>query len=111
MGASDPSTQQMALVHSPQFLDRFAYNLMVQAMVIIVESSGIANHVLRAAFAEKVIANAPYQATNNAVMIASSTNLLGTVIGTGVTADSSASDAAILSQVNTNWNAISGVTT
>ena len=111
MGASDQSTQQMALVHSTQFLDRLQYILTQQAVVVVAESAGTANHATRVTFAAKVLTSPAAAASGAAVALAGSTNVVGTVTGSGNTADSTASDAALLSQVATLWNTLAGVTT
>lgn len=105
------STDQMVLVGSPVFLNRIQYLVMTEARVVLEETGVGAMHDARAAYAKAVIPAIAYYAPTIAVMVCGGVNLLGTVTGSGLTADSSATDAAILSQIATFWNALAGIDT
>lgn len=108
---SNPSTDQMALAISPVFLARIAYLSAQQARVVLAETGIGGTHAKRALYAATVLANLPSFAPVIAVTIVGGINVIGTAIGTGLAADSSASDAAILSQIATFWNALAGIDT
>lgn len=105
--AQNTSTTQMQLVTSQRFLDRVAYLLSQQAVVVKAEALSTTCHVLRSQFANEVISSPTGAAQSRAVLLAGSTNVIGTVTGSGATLDSSATDAALLSQIATSWNAMS----
>ena len=108
---SNESTTQMALVGSNVFTNRIQYLAAQQARVVLAETGIGSTHTKRAAYAAMIIQNISSFAPIIAVTVAGGTNLIGTVTGSGLTADSSASDAAILSQIATFWNALAGVDT
>ena len=110
-GAGDQSTQQMALVNSPQFTTRITYLLTQQARVVLTEAGIGATHGCRALYAQKVSVYAAAVTPVASTMIVGGVNLVGTVTGSGATADSTATDAAILSQIATFWNQLAGCDT
>ena len=103
------STDQMVLVASPVFLTRVQYLLGQQARVVLAETGVGTTHAKRAAYAALVIPGVSSYAPQVAVVLTGGVNLIGTVTGTGLTADSSASDAAIISQIATFWNQLAGI--
>lgn len=111
VGAAIESTDQMQLVGSPAFLSRIQYLLAQQARVVKAEALNTACHVSRSNYATAVLNNPAGIAPSAAVIIVGGINLIGTVTGTAPNATSSASDAAILSQVSTFWSHLSGCDT
>lgn len=107
------STDQMVLVGSALFLNRIQYLSVTQARVVLAETGVGGTHATRAHYARQVISNPASYAAVVAVMVVGGVNLLppATITGSGATADSSATDAAILSQIATFWNALAGVDT
>lgn len=108
---SNQSTDQMVLASSPVFLARIAYLAAQQARVVLSEAGIGGTHAKRAIYAGLVIANITSFAAVIAVTIVGGVNVIGTLTGTGLTADSSATDAALLSQIATFWNALAGIDT
>lgn len=107
--AQNVSTTQMQLVNSTTFTNRLQYILSQQAIVVKAELLATTCHPKRSSFADVVINSPAAAASQVSVLIAGSTNVLGTVI-VNVNpnlVDSSASDAAILSQIATLWNVFS----
>jgi hypothetical protein len=107
------STTQMALVESPVFTKRVQYLLTQQARVVLAEI-GVGNqtHPGRAAYARNVVTNpAPYASTASVMLVGGFNITSKAITGSGATADSAATDADILSQIATFWNALAGVDT
>jgi hypothetical protein len=104
------SVDQMKLATDVDFLQRLQYNLVTQARVVLSETGVGATHAKRAAYAINVINSPENYARVAAVMVSGGVNLVGTVTidGTGK-ATSSVTDAALLSQVATYWNALAGI--
>lgn len=109
--AVDESATQMALVQSPPFLLRVQYLLVQQARVVKAEALNTTCHVKRSAFADTVFTTIQQTTIVMATAIVGGVNVIGTVSGTAPTAVSSATDAALLSQIATYWNAVSGCDT
>ena len=109
--AVNESTTQMTLVASPVFTTRLQYLMVQQARTVLAETGVGATHACRARFANGVVMDPARTASIGAVMIVGGVNLIGTVTGSGATADSTASDAAILSQIATFWTGLSGCDT
>lgn len=105
------STEQMQLVGSGRFLNRIQYLLCQQARVVLGETSVGGTHAARAAYAKNVVLSPASFASVAAVTLIGGPNLIGTVIDVGGEFDSSANDAAILSQIATFWNALAGIDT
>ncbi len=107
------SVTQMALTKSSTFLGRLQYLLASQAGVVLVETGVGTTHAQRAAFAKLCVSNPPAAAIAASTYIAGSTNVVGTVVTNADPnlVDSSATDAAILSQVATSWNILAGIDT
>lgn len=108
------SVTQMTLVKSSLFLARLQYILCQQAQTVLTETGIGSTHVARAAFAKSILAN-PYSVANGAIAVymVGSTNIVSTVVGNvdPNQVDSSASDAAILSQIASSWNILAGIDT
>lgn len=121
--AQNTSTTQMTLVKSDVFTNRLQY-LGVQISKEVLEEAAsasvngaipaytVACHALRANFARQFILNAPALASLTSIGIAganfSGAVIVGTVTGSGSTADSSASDTAISQAYRILWNTFSG---
>jgi hypothetical protein len=104
------SLQQMPLSTSSTFLQRCAYLMAQQALVIKAEALATAGHAYRSAYADRVIQN-PYQAAANAaIMIVGGVNIIGTVETNADPnlIDSSANDAALFAQIVAMWNGLAG---
>jgi hypothetical protein len=104
------SVNQMKLAVDVDFLQRLQYNLVTQARVVLSETGIGSTHAKRAAYAANVINSPENFARVAAVMIVGGVNLTSTVTvdGTGK-ATSSVTDAALLSQIATYWNALAGI--
>lgn len=108
------STTQMSLVTSALFRNRLAYLLDQQARVVLAETGVGVTHAARAAYASSVVSNVNSFASSTAVMIVGGTNLIGAAVIPNADpnlVDSAATDAAILSQIATFWNALAGINT
>lgn len=100
---------QMQLAQDRDFLTRLQYLMVQQARVVKGEPSSTPHHTERSDYATSVI-NSPQSATPQAaVMLVGGPNLIGTVTLEDTGPVTSASDAAILSQIATYWSALSGV--
>ncbi len=108
---SNQSTDQMVLASSPIFLARVEYLAAQQARVVLSEAGIGSTHAKRAAYAATLLANLGSFAPVIAITLVGGVNVIGTVTGAGLTADSSATDAALLSQIATFWNALAGIDT
>lgn len=104
--AQNVSTTQMQL-NNQRFQDRIAYLLSQQAIVVKAEALATTCHTKRSLFADSIISAPQATAQITLTMISGSTNVVNTVIAVNGTFDSSASDAALLAQVATLWNALS----
>lgn len=111
---NDTFTQQ-ALANDPVFRVRFKGSLARIAFQIMNEGSGVANHTARRDFASKVIANPDLYVNNLIGFFVHRTNPFGATTsvafdGRGGTVVSSAiTDAAMDSQLSTDWDNLSGV--
>lgn len=96
---------QARLAKSDAFLAKVENLIVVQARAVKLESAGTANHAARAAYADQVFANSASHAIKWAVYLAGSTNVAGTITNNDDgTVSTSATDAAVLSQIATDWN-------
>lgn len=109
--AVNESTTQMVLVSSPVFITRMQYLLDQEARVVLNEAGVGVFHSCRAVYAKNVVNSPASFAPVAAVMVVGGVNLIGTVTGSGATADSTASDAAILSQIATFFTTLAGCDT
>lgn len=105
------STDQMQLVASPVFLARIQYLMVQTARNVKGEALNTPCHLTRTSYATSVINSPASAAPTAAVMLVGGVNLIGTVTGSGSTVDSSASDAAIFSQIGTYWSWLAGCDT
>lgn len=105
--------QLTALANDSFFRQRIRNLVLLEAAVVAIESNGIPNHGPRSTFAFKLI-NAPGLADQLADVLCARTNLTLS----SITYDFSkravltdATDAAIRSQIATDWNMLSSVQT
>lgn len=107
------SSTQMKLAKDADFLDRVAYNLVKTAVNVKAEALNTAGHAQRSLYANNVISAPESFARVASVMIVGGVNVIGTVTIDEPTgkATSTITDAALFSQINTFWNALSGVDT
>ena len=97
------------LGRDPDFIGRVQTTLLAQATTVLAEQGVGPTHATRALYAQRVIQNPQVSAQLAAPYIAGSTNVIGTITieDSGVT--SSVTDAALLSQIATSWDALSGI--
>lgn len=106
------SNTQMTLVTSPVFLQRVQYLAVQQARVVLAETGVGTTHAARATYAKSVVASPASRAAEASVMLVGGTNLIGPAIsGTSPNVDSAVTDAALLAQIATFWNALAGIDT
>jgi hypothetical protein len=103
------STLQMMLARDPAFLNRLNYLMLQQARTIKEEPPDTPYHNKRTAYASSVLGNSQMMVGQAAYTVVGGINLIGTVELTDNGVETSAIDAAILSQVSTFWNALAGV--
>lgn len=121
--AQNASTAQMQLVKSDVFTSRLQYLGVQISKEVLEEASSAAAaspipaytaacHALRANFARQFILNAPALASLTSIGIAganfSGAVIVGTVTGSGSTADSSATDTALSQAYRVLWNTFAG---
>src|SRR6266571_5912622 len=98
---------QIALANDQNFVRRLAALFNLEAQVVISESPTVENHPLRRQLAQLCITNSTSVASQFALTIALSTNLMAANTSYDFTAEAvvtDASDAAIRSQISTLWN-------
>lgn len=105
------TAQISALSADSQFRQRIRALVMQQAAVVYLESAGTANHAARSTYAIKLL-QSPGLADQVADVIANRTNLVASTVTydfdrRAVVTD--ATDAAIASQIATDWNMLAGV--
>lgn len=121
--AQNTSTSQMTLVSSNVFTNRLQYLMAQNSATVLAEAQSdavnadtfarytAACHTLRVAFAQQVLQNPTMSASVSSVLIAganfSGGVIVGTVIGSGLTADSSANDTALAKAITDSWNTLS----
>ena len=119
------STTQMVLVNSAVFTTRLQYLMSQVAVEVLAEAHNGASaspihydtncHSLRANYAKAVIGAPAQQASVAAVLVAGANFqggvIVGTVTGSGATADSTANDTAVTTALKNLWNALSGCDT
>lgn len=104
--------QLAKLGNDDQFRLRIQSLLVQQAGTVYAESSGTTNHATRVAFAKLVLSNPGALAQNVAAVIVNRTNLVAgstTFNFKSGHVETDASDAAISSQLATDWDMLSGV--
>jgi hypothetical protein len=109
--ANDAYTQQ-ALALDPRFRTRVRNALSKVAWVVLLESTGVANHTIRANYARLVLQNLDGIVAQIAPWLVGRTNVVAFATtwdppsGAIVTA---AGDADLESQLTTDWNYLAGV--
>lgn len=103
--------QLTALAADSYFRQRVRNLMLLEAAVVMAEVNTTPNHVLRAQYAISIIAN-PSLADRPVDYLCARTNLTSSTVTfdfskRGVVTD--ATDAAIRSQIATDWNTLSGV--
>ena len=91
------------------FIGRVASILAIQATQVLSEQGVGPTHAQRAAYAQRVIANPRDSSSQAAPYLAGSTNVVGTITIEDAGVTTSVTDAALLSQVASSWNALSGI--
>lgn len=99
---------QGRLAASPLFIATLKAQMIKVALVVKAEALSTPQHALRSSYASSVI-NSPDEYTNRAAAtIVGTGNLLNTVTVTDGVAVTSATDAAIFSQVSASWTILAG---
>ena len=107
--AMSESTLQMMLAKDPAFLNRLNYIMLQQARGVKDELGTTPFHYKRTTYATSVINNSSMMVPQAASTVVGGINLIGTVEMTDNGVATTASDAAIFSQVATFWNILAGV--
>lgn len=113
--AQNTSTTQMSLASSQAFVTRLQYLMGQQARTVATEALAGTCGSERKLYAAKLLnstGGARQLSADAAPIVVGGINLIGTVVGNANPnlVDSSATDASILSQIATFWNALSGCT-
>lgn len=104
--ANNTSQAMAQLSLDTGFQLRLSVLLDLEAMVVLRESTGTANHAARIILAKNILYSPDSYAAVFAREIVSDTNLIGAPItNTNGALDSSADDPTIRSQIASNWNA------
>jgi hypothetical protein len=103
------STLQMMLAKDPAFLNRLNYLMLQNARNVKEEDGATPWHYKRTAYATNVLNSSQMIVAQAASTIVGGINILGTVELTDNGVETSATDAAIFSQIATFWNALAGV--
>lgn len=119
VSAQQSSVTYMALVTSPQFLNRVAFMVAQTAPVIEAEAAGPQGaytetcHQLRTSWATAVIRSPMIYAPVFAVSLVTTgaVTTAGALTGSGATLDTPATDGALFSAVGAMWSALSGCIT
>src|ERR1700680_3209691 len=108
---SATADQIAALGLDSHFQQRVKSLFIQQASVVYAESAGTQNHAIRLAFAKQVLqGNANFSSI--AMTVANRPNLIASTVSYNFTSgfvNTDATDAAIASQVATDWDMFSGV--
>lgn len=99
---------QSLLSNSSGFIATLKAQMIKVALVVKAEALSISQHAIRSNYASAVINNPDEYARRAAVTIVGTGNLLNTVNIIDGIATSSASDAAIFSQVSSSWTILAG---
>jgi len=103
---------QAQLSRDPNFLKRLESLLLSEAGVVAAEADTVEHHKERRQLSQAIITNPPGMSVSLAPAICNATNLVGADttwnFEAGAT-ETSASDAAIRSQISTMWNILAGV--
>lgn len=124
---SPESTTQMKLAEQVFFQHRVEYLMLQQARTVLAEPLATAKHAERANYARLIVRGNSDVLLRACRMLVGGTNLIGTVTVTPAVLDNpatptvneatpelvttSVTDAALLSQIATFWNAMAGVET
>jgi hypothetical protein len=100
---------QMTLAQDRNFLTRLSYLLVQQARVVMAEAPTTPGHTQRATYATLVINNPSGMTGPAAVTIVGGPNVIGTVTLEDSGPVTTATDAALTSQIATYWDALAGV--
>lgn len=109
--AAATSDQISALSRDSSWAQRVQSLLIQQAAVVYSESIDVVSHATRVAYAKAILAN-PSGYTGVAVTIANRTNIIGSNITYNFSDGhivSDVTDAAISSQIASDWNMLAGV--
>jgi hypothetical protein len=102
--------QLMTLAQDNNFRQRIRNLMLLEAGAILSENPATSNHLGRCTFAISLVAN-PNKCDTYADWLVARTNLVGTTVTFDFSKRSvvtDATDAAIRSQFNTDWNVLSG---
>jgi hypothetical protein len=99
---------QTLLAKDADFLHRLAYLMTQQARTVKEEPLSTPQHSARSNYATSVLNNPTGMASQAAITIVGGVNLIGTVTLEDTGPITTASDAAILSQVATFWTTLAG---
>jgi hypothetical protein len=111
--ANGSAILQMQLAHDSSFLNRVQYLMTQDAIAVLTEVNTTPSHNLRVQLAHQVLSNPGQAASAASVAIVGSVNLVAadTTVNADGTVTTDATDAAILAQIATLWNSLSGVST
>ena len=99
---------QMQLAKDADFLVRLQYLLVQEARIVKGEPAATPAHIARSNYATSVINNPAGMAPSAAVMVVGGVNVIGTVTLEDTGPVTTATDAALTSQIATFWTALSG---
>ena len=105
--------QLTALAQDSYFRQRVRNLMLLEAAVVVAEVNTTPGHSTRAPYASKIIAT-PSLADQVADFLCARTNLLNSIVTYNFSrrsVDTDATDAAIRSQIATDWSVLSGLTT
>jgi hypothetical protein len=100
---------QMTLARDTNFLTRLQYIMVQVARVVKEEAASVPGHAQRSNYASSVISSPAAAVPAASVMVVGGPNVIGTVTLEDSGPVTSASDAALFSQVSSYWNALSGL--
>lgn len=103
------STLQMMLARDAAFLNRLNYIMLQNARNVKDEPADTPYHQKRTSYANRVVDSSQMIVAQAAATVVGGINLIGTVSLTDNGVETSATDAAIFSQVATFWNVLAGV--
>lgn len=109
--AMSQSRLEFLLSQNETFLGRLQVVLVRIAAQVLVETGVGSTHAARAAYATYVLKNPAGGAVIAAVFIAQSTNVAGTITMEDEGPRTSVVDAALESQVSTDWSKLAGIDT
>lgn len=104
-----PSQLEYLLARSDVFTGRLQVSLTRIASTVLTETGGGSTHPARAAFAKYVMASPAAAANIAAIYLAQATNVAGTITMEDAGATTSVTDAALESQIASDWNKLAGI--